>query len=78
MVDPENVGLLLRNSEKIVNNVIPKSLKFMENSIKRNIRSVNVTALNIDRFDGMQVWGLTLHLWLHACKIIRHRLAQEN
>lgn len=76
LLSPEKVSKLQNHNDSLVQNAVPKALQFLKGSIMRNVDHMEYSVIDTG-FQRMRVWGLTLYLWLHLCRVIQYRLAKE-
>jgi len=77
LLSPEKVSKFRNHNESVVQNAVPQALKFLRNSIVRNVEYIEYGVVDTG-FQRMKLWGLTLYLWLHLCRVIQYRLAMEQ
>ena len=76
LINPEKISKIRNHNESIVRNAVPKALQFLRGSIMRNVESMEYSVVDTG-FQRMKLWGLTLYLWLHLCRVIQYRLCKD-
>lgn len=77
MLDPTKLAKQQNRSETVISNAVPKSFRFMKDSIVRNMEYTEYSVVDVN-FERMRMWGFTLYLWLYICRMISHRLQLDG
>ena len=77
LINPEKISNFQNHNESIVQNAVPQALQFVRNSIMRNVEHMEYKVVDTG-FQRMKLWGLTLYLWLHLCRVIQYRMVKDH